>query len=309
MTLKNYVLRETQRLFGRLSAQMNTPASRERRSIDAVLAAAMLEPDLLSRIHYPVAYAQLLRETLEPWRHRLNEVKRLEHENHRFDMLCDALRKDLPALDYQMARQIATIADEYRGLSQPIEFQRWAGDVGLHFSVASSFGQKGRILFNIVRFMKPSRCLELGTAYGMSALFILSALKTFVGRGCLVTVEGWPAISSLSFPMLKEHYGEMVSCVSGSTRTVLAETLQSFGKVDFVFHDANHTRQDYIDDFAVMADHLASGAIVVVDDIRYEDPRVTTDPRCYEGWQAICSHPRVARAVEVDDAIGFLLMS
>lgn len=91
-------------------------------------------------------------------------------------MLCYLLRNGPPALDYPLARDIAIIADGYWNLSQPFEFAKWSSDIGLHFSRSWSFGQKGRILFNTVCIMRPQRCLELGTAYGMSALFILAAL-------------------------------------------------------------------------------------------------------------------------------------
>jgi predicted O-methyltransferase YrrM len=296
-----------------ISTHMDTPSSRDRRNVDLVLAAAMREPDVLSRLHLPVAYTQFLREALEPCRHRLTEVRRLGNSvdtaGNRFDMLCHALRAGLPALDYRLARDIAVTADGYRNLPQLIEFHQWAGDVGLHFSEASSFGQKGRILFDAVRFMRPQRCLELGTAYGMSALFILAALKAFVQCGSLATVEGWEPLHSLSSSMLKQNYGEMVSCTLGSTTVVLPELLKSLGKIDFLFHDAGHSREDYINDFSKVVDFLAPGAVVLFDDIRWEDARVGAPaPRTYEGWQAVYAHPRVRHAVEIDDVIGLLLI-
>ena len=132
---------------------------------------------------------------------------------------------------------------------QPLEFAQWAGDVSLHFSEASSLGQKGRILFAAVRIMRPRRCLELGTAYGMSALFILAALKAFAEGGSLATVEGYEPSYALSSVMLKKNYGEMVSCTLGLTGAVLPDLLKSLGNIDFLFHDAGHSREDYIDDF------------------------------------------------------------
>jgi predicted O-methyltransferase YrrM len=310
--VKSYVKRYVKRVVAHISALVDA-SSRARRDVDLVLAAAMREPDALARLHFPVAYAQFLRESLEPCRHRLTQVKRLRNSanaaDNRFDMLCHALRVGPPALDYHSARDIAVIADGYRNLSQSIEFKLWAGDVGLHFSEASSFGQKGRILFDAVRIVRPQRCLELGTAYGMSALFILAALKAFVPGGSLATVEGWDPLYALSSPMLKQHYGEMVSCTLGSTSVVLPELVKSLGKIDFLFHDAGHSREDYINDFSKVVDYLAPGAVVLFDDIRWEDARVgVSHPHTYEGWQAVHAHPRVRDAVEIDDMIGLLLI-
>jgi predicted O-methyltransferase YrrM len=273
----------------------------------------MREPDVFSRLRFPVSYIQFLREVLEPCHHQLTEVSRLgdsaDRADHRFDMLCNALQVSLPPLNYPLARDIAEIADNYRNLSQPLEFAQWAGDVGLHFAEASSLGQKGRILFAAVRIMRPRRCLELGTAYGMSALFILAALKAFAEGGSLATVEGYEQSYALSSAMLKKNYGEMVSCTLGLTGAVLPDLLKSLGNIDFLFHDAGHSREDYIDDFTKVVDFLAPGAVVLIDDIRWADARVgAPDPRTYEGWQAICAHPRVRRAVEIDEAIGLLLI-
>jgi hypothetical protein len=45
----------------------------------------------------------------------------------------------------------------------------WVRDIGHHFAVSSSLGEKARLVFNLVRALKPKACLEIGTAYGISA--------------------------------------------------------------------------------------------------------------------------------------------
>ena len=224
-------------------------------------------------------------------------------------MLVDQLRKGLPAIAYPVARELALLADRNRALPQAIEMEHWAADAGLLFSMASSDGAKGRILFNAVRFMRSERCLELGTAYGMSALFILAALKSYARTGLLTTVDGWEMMFSLSSTMLRERYGEMVSCHYGSTSSVLSQLVPSLGGIEFMFHDAGHSREDYINDFNQIVGSLAPGAVVLFDDIRWEFPSIADNPRCYEGWSAVVSHARVRRAVEIDTTLGLLLMA
>jgi predicted O-methyltransferase YrrM len=141
--------------------------------------------------------------------------------------------------------------------------------------------------------VRPRKSLELGTAFGMSALFILAALKAFVPCGFLATVEGTESIYSLSSSMLKSHYGEMVSCTLGYIRVVLPEIARSLGQIDFLFHDSTHSGDAYTKDFSEVVDFLAPGGILLFDDIHWQDSRMKVSSSTYEGWQAVCAHTRV----------------
>jgi predicted O-methyltransferase YrrM len=279
---------------------------------DIVLSAA--EAQALSAMHDPVAYVKFLRTSIVPRTHTVTQVRAdaspSDRAAKRFSTLVHHLRSGLPAIDYALVREIAVTADHNRKLSDSLEVGEWAGDTGLHFCMSSSSGGTGRILFNTVRLMRSENCLELGTAYGMSALFILGALKIYANRGHLATVEGWDRMYSLSSPMLKKHYGEAVSCHFGWTENVLPELVKSLGKIDFMFHDCGHTAEDYVRDFSAVSEALAPGAVVLFDDIRWEDPRFTSgaSARTYEGWSKVVGHPRIKQAVEIDGSLGLLLI-
>lgn len=313
MTTKHNALRNLGTRGIRKIANIAEGARRDHLDVDLVLSAALSDPDL-PEIHYPVPYVEFLRNCIEPVAHDVAIVKSEpnspETATERFKILVDQLRTGLPAVEYSVARQIALISDNNRNLSVSFEIKQWGGDAGLHFSISSSLGAKGRILFNVVRFMRSKRCLELGTAYGMSALFILAALKAYAQSGFLTTVEGWEILFQLTSPMLKQQYGEMVSCQLGKTNNVLPQLVTSLGEVDFMFHDAGHSREDYVNDFAAVVDVLAPGSVVLFDDIRWDNARFggsKTDT--YEGWKAVVSHNRVRRAVEIDGMLGLLLMA
>ncbi len=312
MTIKGNLKNLVRRSVG-LVAEYLENELRDRRNVDLIFSAALRGPDALSVIHYPVAYVEFLRTCLEHAAHLVTEVKgesgSPDSAAKRFMTLVDQLRRGLPAIKFSVAQEIGLIADQNRTLSEPKVGAQWAMDVGLHFSISSSFGSKGRIVFNIVRFMRSERCLELGTAYGMSALFILAALTAYAKSGHLATVEGFEPMFSLGSSMLKRRYGETVSCHFGKTGSVLPELVKSLGRIDFMFHDCGHSREDYIRDFNQVSEILAPGAVVLFDDIRWEDPRfVKGEARTYEGWEAVVAHPRVRRAVEIDDMLGLLLM-
>ena len=242
----------------------------------------------------------------------VKDVRNEQTENdgaaRRFATLVDILRSDVPPIPLAAGQEIALVADRYRDLPGVVDYGQWAGDVGLLFSISSSFGRKGRILSTVVRFGRSQRCLELGTAYGMSALFILSALKAN-GGGHLTTLEGLEPQFSLASATLKDRYGDMVSCHFGMTQNALPRLARSLEQIDLLFHDAGHSREEYLRDFNPVADILAPGAIVLIDDIRWEDPRFSAQPaETYQGWREIVAYPRVRRAVEIDNSLGLLLL-
>jgi predicted O-methyltransferase YrrM len=313
MTIKGKVKNQV-RYLAQLAARSGESELRDQRNVDMVLSAVLGGPDALAGIQYPVEYVDFLRSCIEPVSHRVEVVKEdsseADNAANRFQTLLDQLGGGLPAVEFSLAREIALVADQSRSRSEARVFGQWTGDVGFHFTGSSSFGNKGRILVNIVRFMRSERCLELGTAYGMSALFIVGALKSYAKSGSLATVEGMEPQFSLSSSMLKGRCGEAVSCYFGDTEKVLPGLVKTLGSIDFLFHDAGHTREDYIRDFALVSETLAPGAVVLFDDIRWQpSPRsFEGDPRSYEGWKEVVGHARVRRAVEVDRMFGLFLV-
>jgi predicted O-methyltransferase YrrM len=305
--------RTLERLVRRLAELVDRYRESER-DTDIALSAMLGVPDAMAGIRYPVAHVNFLRACIEASVHDVQEVKAEagppENAANRFAILMDCLRTGLPAIDFSVAREVALVADQNFAVSDSLEFGQWSGDVGLHFLMSSSLGNKGRIVFETIRIMRTERCLELGTAYGMSGLFILEALKMYTRSGRLTTVEGSERQFSLSSPMLERRYGSAVSCHLGWTNVVLPKLVKSLGPIDFMFHDAAHTREDYVRDFNQVVDLLVPGATVVFDDIRWTPsfPMPGGDPETYKGWTEVVAHPRVGRAVEIDGMLGLLLM-
>lgn len=99
-------------------------------------------------------------------------------------------------------------------------------------------------------------------------------------------------------------------CHFGNTAAVLPELTKSLKQIDFLFHDCGHSRADYVNDFNNVVEILSPGAVVLFDDIRWEDPRnPSANLDTYGGWATVASHPRVRQAVEIDDSLGLLLIA
>ena len=285
--------------------------TRDRHNLDIVLARALQDTFDRQSIHFPVDYVNLLRECLEKKVVQVKEIRKNpgvseSRSEGQFSALLNALR-NVPSVEFRVAQIAADLADFFRKNSESVENEHWLGDVRDHFEISSSLGTKGRILSTIVRFGHSTECLELGTAYGMSAMFILEACRTRNEHYHLTTIEMQEPQFSLSSQMLKSRYGDHVSCEFGMTQELLPGIVKSLSQVDFVFHDAGHSREDYLRDFQAILPLLRDGAIVLIDDIRWESSR---SPRvlslCYKGWCEIADHPRVCRAAEIAGTMGLL---
>lgn len=253
-----------------------------------------------------------LRESFVPVRLNVVELKAGEVSDttlaERFARLKEAIGGGLPPLSEGVARQCAIIADRYRGNSE--EFPRRGADVAWHFSTSSSSMTTGRLLAATIRFMRPTRCIEIGTAYGLSASMIASALQRVSPQGRLLTIEIGDIQHRLSAALLAELFSDRIECCHGSTETVLSSAAARMAPIEFVFHDGGHSGDAYVRDFNTLLDGLASGAVVVFDDIRWQNRyRPNVDMRCYEGWRKVVDHPRVERAVEIDDRLGMVMVS
>jgi predicted O-methyltransferase YrrM len=281
---------------------------------DEVILATLQANGGLTEIHDPLAYVNFLLECIQPLTFSIRELKGKEDldsvESKRFATFLFSLQSGLPPVDFSLAKEIGLIADRYRSLYSPLEYHQWAGDTALHFSVASSFGKKGRLLFNIVRLLRSRDCLELGTAYGLSALFLCGGMRAIGVKGHLTTIELAEHQFSLASTLLQSKYADSVTCIHGSTQDQLAKVVKTLSGLDFVFHDAGHTREDYITDFNAFVEGLRRGAVVLFDDIYWDDRRWYTAPTCaHEGWLEVVSHPRVKRAVEINEEMGLLLIN
>jgi predicted O-methyltransferase YrrM len=292
-----------------VSSTLKVPAMAGARNIDPYVYSLLSSLPDKEGLNDPGFFVALLRESFMPYRSKVKEIKRTAVEGDpsglRFSRLIETLESAIPPLRAPLALEMASIADAYLGNTEYQE--EWGADVAWHFRISSSFPKKGRLLDSIVRFMRPVCCVEAGTAYGMSALFVLSALEKYCQDGRLYTVEAFDPQYSLSSQLLTSRFDTTVRCYRGLTADTLNTVVTEAGNIDLFVHDAGHSRDDYVNDFHSVVDKLGPGSIVLFDDIRWDDPRFCeTPPRCYEGWREVASHPRVCHAVEVGSNMGML---
>lgn len=211
-----------------------------------------------------------------------------------FDALVERLQ-DVPALPTAQIAQVVALVDSYRRVRTRIDWPEEGNPrVPHHLRMSSSDGRKGRLLAAAVGTFQPKQVLEIGTAYGVSAAFMLATTPDVT----VTTVETWEPMKSLSRERLERFYPGRVRCVHEPIEEWLPG---SDARFDMVFHDGWHSGDAYRRDFNTLLPTIAPGGLVVLDDITW------TDDDAYGAWQEIAALPNVKVAAELDREIGLLL--
>lgn len=154
-------------------------------------------------------------------------------------------------------------------------------------------------LYHLVRDLQPALVLELGTAHGMSAVYVGAALED-TGVGQLHTVDGEPQRQRLAQTNLAAALPgtRRVTCHLGRFADVLPGLLPLLGtSLDFVFDDGPHLPDVTLETFAFIAPHLAPGSVYVMDDIDHPNGN-------RRAWDVIRSGSRVAAWAELNGRLG-----
>jgi predicted O-methyltransferase YrrM len=169
----------------------------------------------------------------------------------------EARRSELPRL---IADAGAPERDYAERLAEATEAARW-------MSLPPVWG---RFLMRLVRELAPRSCLELGTAFGLSAAYQAAALE-LNGEGGIVSLDQG-ALTEIAGPRLRTlGLGDRVELIGGMIEHTLATALDRAAPVDFAFLDADHTEEGTLFAFDAIAPHLAAGAVVVFDDVNWTD--------------------------------------
>ena len=142
--------------------------------------------------------------------------------------------------------------------------------VKVHSSISSSEGQ---FLQKLVRQLDPTVTLEIGLAYGISALFICDALNVRNGTQHIVIDpnqhggpwgDNWDGIGIAN--LRRAGYADIVRLIEKPSYFALAELDCSRQRIDFAFIDGWHTFDFCLVDLFLVDRLLNVGGIVVFDD-------------------------------------------
>jgi predicted O-methyltransferase YrrM len=282
-------------------------ARRDTADTDLVINAILARPEA-DELKDPTGFVRFLRECFGRLTFSVSEVRSDGGGGDlaalRFQTLLDHLAAGVAAIGQRDAVRIGRIADELLARTDPFERATWVADVGIHARIASSFGRKGRLLSATARVMATDRAIEVGTAYGMSALFLAAAMGD---KGRLATVERSEPQLTVAREILSREHGEAVAVLGGISTELREAVRERISPAGLLFHDGEHSRQAYLDDFDTFEPLLGAGAVVLYDDIDWALGGAASDT--YAGWREVAGHARVRRAVELDREFGLLLLA
>jgi predicted O-methyltransferase YrrM len=145
-----------------------------------------------------------------------------------------------------------------------------SGDnIKVHSSISSSEGQ---FIQNIIKSIDPKISVEVGLAYGVSALFICDALTIRNGTQHILIDPhqhgergaSWEGIGIAN--LHRAGYGEIVRLIEAPSYRALAQLELSGQRVDFAFIDGWHTFDFTLVDFFYIDRMLNVGGAVAFDD-------------------------------------------
>jgi predicted O-methyltransferase YrrM len=157
------------------------------------------------------------------------------------------------------------------------------------FSIAPAWGL---FQMRLVRELAPSSCLELGTGMGLSAAYQAAALE-LNGAGTLTTLEGahtWGAVAEQGLAALGLAGRGQVRL--GAIDDTLPVVARRIAPIDYAFLDAEHTEEATRKHFELLLPHLSAGAVVLLDDINWNDGM-------WRAWRSIRRRERVSASLDL----------
>lgn len=180
--------------------------------------------------------------------------------------------------------------------------------VAEHFSGASSGDGKLTVLRALVRHENARAILEIGTAYGVSAITMALAQQA----PNVTTIDFFEPQASIG-PKNIASVTAGVECIKERKETALMRLAKEGRRFDFVFHDGGHSGDGYVQDFDTIHTVLEAKALYVIDDIAWDEGErrsstlETSRRTCLEGWNELVGDPRVEGALVVNRNFGILL--
>lgn len=147
------------------------------------------------------------------------------------------------------------------------------------------------LLFNLIRELKPSACLEMGTCLGISAAYQSAALE-INNRGKLLSLEGSQSLAQVAQNNLEKLGITRTEIVVGKFQETLLHVAVEQSPLDFVFLDGHHDQQATLNYFDQLFPFLANNAVCIFDDISWSIGMK-------KAWKSLVADERIKLTVDL----------
>ncbi|MEE4257534.1 MAG: class I SAM-dependent methyltransferase [Bacteroidales bacterium] len=154
-----------------------------------------------------------------------------------------------------------------------------------HSSIRPKYG---RLLHRLAGSFQAEEVLEIGTAMGISSMYIASA----VPESRMITMEGCAMIADKAAGNFRKMDMRNIEVDVGSFDLHLEKTLANFNRLDFVFLDGNHRQEASMRYFRLILPKLHPGSVMVIDDIH-------RSKGMQRAWEKIRDHEKVSISIDL----------
>ena len=152
----------------------------------------------------------------------------------------------------------------------------------------SSVNKKyGSLLFRLIKYFSCEDILELGTSIGISTAFIAQANT----KSNFISVEGVNEKVNIAKKIASE-LNQNTKYITDNLDNKLEDILKEFEKLDFVYFDANHTKESTLKYFKLCINKSHNNSVFVLDDIHWSKGME-------EAWAEIKNNKNVRLSVDL----------
>lgn len=143
-------------------------------------------------------------------------------------------------------------------------------------------------LYNrLIAYFNASNVVELGTSFGINTLYLAANPKVKV-----TTFEGAPAIADIASLTFEFASKTNINLIAGNIDRSLPAWLQSTGRVDFAFIDANHRYEPTLQYCEWLIRKVHEKSVIIIDDIHHS-------PEMQKAWRALKAHRLVYASADL----------
>jgi len=153
---------------------------------------------------------------------------------------------------------------------------------------ASSPPYMGKLLYRLVKYIKPNSIIELGASLGIGTSYLASGNS----ESSVISIEGDPELANIAQNNLNKLGLTNVTVIKGDFDTTLAEILSKIERIGIAFVDGNHTEEATLKYFNLLSNKVDNDSLIIFDDIRWSDGM-------QKAWERICCDAKVSISIDL----------
>lgn len=159
---------------------------------------------------------------------------------------------------------------------------------GKKAKLISQTDKQGLLLSRLCEFSKPNTILELGTGFGIGAMYLSAGNPDAE----IYSIEGNIDIANIATTTLQELHLNQIHVINGLFDQVLPELLKELKQLDLIFIDGNHEENATLQYVNSILPYLSDKGIIILHDISWSSGM-------YNAWRKLCMSENYTVTVDV----------